>query len=384
MKLLPLLVFWCLWFVNYSTRSAFSPVLPLIEDNLSLSHGAAGGLFASLSIGNSLALITTGRIASFLGYKRTVTIGFVGIGLVLFVFQWAHSYLALHVLFFLLGLAAGTYIPSILPIITETYDHKDWGKAIGFHDSAASLSIFAIPILVAFGLHFFEWRRLLVILGGASLLLCLSFWTVSRVSSEPRPVATKSETHYGVIFRKKTIWIMGGLWAFATGSCAGVYSILPLYLVKERGIDLYLANTLFGISRAGGVFISILIGFLMDRFGYEKMLRLSLLATGLSTIALALSNTLPLILITLILQATLSLAFFPVGMAILSKLTSPGERSMTIGLTMSFGSVFGMGFTPFLLGVTADHLNFGVGILGLGVLTTLSSIGVSLLRNGGR
>jgi MFS family permease len=89
MRLLPLFVFWCLWFLNSSTRTIFSPILPLIEDNLSISHGAADGLFTSLSMGFSITLIITGRFASDWGYKRMVVIGFICISLVLFGFQWA-------------------------------------------------------------------------------------------------------------------------------------------------------------------------------------------------------------------------------------------------------------------------------------------------------
>jgi MFS family permease len=141
MKVLPLFIFWGLWFLNFSTRTIFSPILPLIEDTLSLSHGEAGGLFTSLSIGYSIALLVIGRFVSVWGYKRMVVMGFMGVGLIFFIFQWAESYLTFHILFFLIGIATGTYIPSILPIITETYDPSHWGKVIGFHDSAASLSI---------------------------------------------------------------------------------------------------------------------------------------------------------------------------------------------------------------------------------------------------
>src|SRR4030042_4792431 len=171
MNLLPLFIFWCLWFIVYSTRTVFSPILPLIEDTLSLTHGKAGGLFPSLSIGYSLTLLMTNRLASVWGFKKTVVIGLVGICLVLFGFQWTESYFSFHILFFLIGATTGTYIPSILPIITETYDHKHWGKAIGFHDSAASLSIFAVPVLMAIGLNYLSWKRLLLILGIVSLIL---------------------------------------------------------------------------------------------------------------------------------------------------------------------------------------------------------------------
>jgi NNP family nitrate/nitrite transporter-like MFS transporter len=377
MKLLPLFIFWSLWFLNFSTRSAFSPILPLVEDSLSLSHGEAGGLFTSYSIGYSVTLFVTGRFGSVWGYKRTVVFGFMCIGLVFIALQWAESYSTFHILFLLLGVASGTYLPSILPILTETYDYRHWGKVIGLHESAASFSIFAIPVLVAFGLHFLSWRRLLLVLGIASLLLPIYFW---KVSVEPKKEASRQESHTIDLFKKRPVWIMGLLWIFATASCLGIYSILPLYLIKERGIDLYLANTLFGISRVGGIFVSISMGFLTDRYGYQTMLKWSLLMTGLTTISLSLSSTLPLILITLILQATLSLAFFPVGLAAISKLTSLSERSMAIGVIISIGVIFGMGGTPLLLGVIADHLNFHVGILWLGILTSLSSLTVRFLE----
>jgi MFS family permease len=82
----------------------------------------------------------------------------------------------------------------------------------------------------------------------------------------------------------------------------------------------------------------------------------------------------------LILQATLSLAFFPVCMAMVSKLTLLQDRSMTTGVILSVGVMFGVGVFPFLLGLTADHFSFRVGILGLGVLTTFSSLGVKFLK----
>jgi NNP family nitrate/nitrite transporter-like MFS transporter len=350
----------------------------LIEDSLSISHGAAGGLFTSLSIGYGLTLLIAGRFASRWGYKRTVVLGYIGTSLVLIGFQWAESYTASHILFFLLGFVTGFYLPSILPIITETYDYRHWGKALGFHDSAASFSIFFIPLLVAFGLHYLSWKNILLIMGVVSLLLPIYFW---KISVEPKKEMSEQKGGVSLLFKRKTVWIIAFLWIFAAGSCLGLYSILPLFLIKERGIDFHVANSLLGISRVGGVFISILSGFLVDRYGYRKMLLLGIITTGLTTIGLSLASTLPMIVAALILQATLSLAFFPIGLATISKLTPLSERAMVTGVIISIGMIFGVGFVPFLLGVIADHLNFEVGILGLGVLTTLSSLMVRFLRN---
>lgn len=377
MKLLPLFIFWCLWFLNYSTRSAFSPILPLIEDNLSLSHGEAGGLYTSLSIGFSLSMFAAGRFALLWGYKRTVVIGFLGITFVFLGIQWVESYPTLHLLFFLIGMATGGYMPSIIPIITETYDSRDWGKAIGLHDSAASFSIFLVPILVVFGLHFLPWRRLLLVLGIAALLLPIYFW---KVSAEPKVEMSQPKCHYTDLLKRRTVWIMSLLSIFASGSVAGLYAILPLYLVKERGIDFSYANTLFGISRIGGIFVSILSGFLTDRYGYRKILTLSLLLTGLSTMGLSLAFTVPLIVVFLFLQAAFTIAYFPAALSAVSKLTSLSERSVVTGMVFAFGSILGMGIVPFLLGLIADHFSFQIGIMGLGILVTLSSLMVRFLK----
>jgi len=377
MKLLPLFVFWCLWFLNFSTRTIFSPVLPLIEDSLQISHGEAGGLFTSLSIGFSLSLFVTGRFAADWGYKRLVIIGFICIGLVLFCLQWAESYMVFHILFFLLGVSSGPYLPAILPIITQTYERQHWGKAIGLHDSASSLSIFIIPILVPLGLHYFHWKSLLLILGIVPLLFFIPFW---KVSVEPKHERVYQKGLYTDLVRKRTVWIMGLLWIFSAASALGIYSILPLYLIKEKGMDFGFANTLLGISRAAGVIVPLSIGFMTDRFGFQVILKWSIFATGLSTICLALSSTLSLILVTLVLQALLSLAFFPVAFVAISKLTPISERSMTIGFIIAIGVIFGIGGGPFILGLVADHLSFKVGIFGLGVLTALSSQLVRYLR----
>ena len=128
MKLIPLFVFWCLWFLNFSNRTVFSPILPLMEDSLSLSDGAADGFFTSLSVDYGLTMLISGRFASVWGYKRTVILGLICTSFTLFSLQWTGSRFAFHILSFFLGCGLATYIPSILPILTETHEQRHWGK----------------------------------------------------------------------------------------------------------------------------------------------------------------------------------------------------------------------------------------------------------------
>jgi MFS family permease len=378
MRLWPIFIFWGLWFINFSTRTVFVPILPLIEDSLSLSHGQAGGLFPSLSIGYCISLLIAGRFASAWGHKRLVVSGFVGIAAMVLLLQWANSYLDLHVVFFLAGIVLGTYLPAMIPIITEMYDYKHWGKAIGLHDSAASFTLFTTPLWVAFGLHFLTWRKLLLVLGIASLLLPIYFW---KIAVEPKRQPAQAKGSYLDLFKTKAVWIMGLLWSVANGSCNGIFTILPLYLVKERGIEFGYANTLIGISRAGGIFATIIFGFLADRYGYRRVLRMCILSTGLGTIGIAVANNLSLLVGFLIFQAIVSLGFFPAALAASAKLTSTTERGMVTGIVISFGVIFGTGMTPFLIGTIADHSSFRLGILGMGLLTSFSTFLVSLMED---
>jgi NNP family nitrate/nitrite transporter-like MFS transporter len=379
MRWLLLSIFWGLWFLNFSARVMPSPVLPLIENELMLSHAKAGGLFAFLNAGYAVSLLIGGSLAPRIGYKRIIIGGFICSAAALFTIQYVHSYGQLAALFLFIGLGCGVYLPSIMPMITETFPREHWGKAIGIHDTGASLSIFSIPIFVAIGLHLFHWRNLFLFLCFASMVVALLFWVVSK---EPRGGKTPGRYVSIEVLKKKGLWLMIPLWSVSAACCLGVYSIIPLFLVNERAVSLSLANTIFGISRLGGVAISIVAGFLVDRFGIRSILFWTLLLTGLSTVAVATAKLFPLLVGVLFFQATVALGFFPVGLATISQLTTSSERSMAMGMVISIGVVFGVGVTPYLLGAIADRINFQTGILLVGILTTVCSFSVKYLRNG--
>ena len=173
---------------------------------------------------------------------------------------------------------------------------------------------------------------------------------------------------------------MAILWVFAASCALGLYNVIPLFLVKENGMSLETANTIFGFSRIGGFFVAITSGFLVDRYGAKKILFLVILFTGLSTMSLALAQTIPFLVVMLFVQATIYPAFFPVALVAISRLTDFNERSIFAGTTMAIGVIFGIGLTPVILGAVADVWNFKVGIFALGALTTVSCISLKGIR----
>jgi NNP family nitrate/nitrite transporter-like MFS transporter len=347
-----------------------SPLLPIIEDELAISHAMAGSIFSFLSAGYTISLLLSGFLSPRIGYKRSIVLGFIILMTAVFGLKYASSYPFFAVATFFVGLGTGIYLPSIMPLLTAIFARDNWGKAIAFHETAASFSILSIPLLTAVALSFFQWRALFTILSMACFIVTIFFCIFSP---DPRPKKEKKARLSRILLRKD-FWIVAILWIFAASNSLGLYNLIPLFLVKEKGMSIEMANTIFGISRIGGFFIVILVGFLVDRYGAKKILFLLLLSTGLTTVGLAITQTIPQLVLMLILQATVCSGFFTVAFVAISKITSFDERSIFTGTTIAIGVIMGLGFTPFALGAIADIWNFQYGILFLGIVTALSCI----------
>jgi MFS transporter, NNP family, nitrate/nitrite transporter len=378
MKIFLLLIFCYLWFLNAACRAIVPSLLPLIEDEFHLSHALAGSLAGSLSAGYTLTLILAGFISLRIGYKWAIVAGMAIVSTMLFLSKFATGYLPLVVLMLFVGVGGGVYKPNGVSLITMTIARKNWGKAIAAHDTAGSVSIFLIPILAAVGLRIFGWRDLLLLLGVASLMGLMVF---TLFAPNPRSEQGEERSSFFSILSRRDFQVIAVLWIFATCCSMGLYSVIPLFLVKERGIPLDLANTLFGMSRVGGILITLLAGVLADRYGVKRMILLGSLSTGLSTMGLALSKSFPVLVTMLFLQATISNLIFPVVLLVISKFTTAKERSLYIGLVMAGGALVGICVMPIVLGAVADVWNFRTGIFILGLLTAFSCFALKYLRS---
>lgn len=364
-KLLLLFTLWGLWYLAFATRTIVPPLLPIIENEFALNHGMAGALYLFAGVGAALSSLSTGFIAIQIGFKKLIIISFLITCGACFGIYYAKSYNSLAVLLFLFGLSGGFYLPCAIPMITSIFDPTSWGKAISIHETAAGFSILSVPFIVAYALGFHEWRFLFVIMAcfvAAGILVFLILAPDSKPKKRQKGILK-------TIVRRTDFWIVMVLWVNCGMTSMGVYNIVPLYLVDEKGMDLVFANNLFGISRIGGFFGQVCIGFFLDRFSIKKIMFFLVLASGLSTTGMALVVSQELFISLMLLQGTFSVMFFPVGLMAISRLTGLEERGVYTGLIMAVSQIFGIGLTPFLLGVVADAWSFKIGLAVLGILT---------------
>jgi len=366
--LLFLLFLWFLWFTNFTTRMVFAPILPLVEDEFMINHALASSIFIFLSAGYGAAVIVAGFFSGKFGYKKSIVLSLGLVGLVAFLIPLVQSFYLLYLFAFVIGFSVGFYLPSAIPLITEYYSEKNWGKAIAIHETGSACAIFATPFVALFFLHFFPWRGIFIVLACIYLICSIVFCFVSsevKVSNPPKTV-------FNDLIKIKSLWLMAAIWVFAAGSNLGIYSIVPLYLTKELQLNIGYANTILGFSRLGAVGMAIACGFLMDRFNLRKIMFSVIIITGALTVLVGLVSV-RYIGIVLFLQAFFVTALFPVGLVAIAKIFSREMRSLATGIILAVSIVSGGGIIPYLLGVSGDTISFRLGITILGIFTALSS-----------
>ncbi len=363
-----LLFLWFLWLMNFTSRTIFSPIMPLIEDEFLIGHARASSLFAFNNLGYGISLFFSGIFAGFLGYKRSIMLSMITSTCLFFFIPYVKLFSLLSFFSFILGMSAGVYLPSIIPLITEHFEEKSWGKAIAIHDSAASISIFSAPFIALFLLKFLKWREIFDVFGVVCMVCIIVFWLTCN---ELKIKKVKGDLFRGIM-KRRSLWVMGIIWVFSAGACLGVYFVVPLYLTKELSLDIAYANKIFGISRIGGVFVAIMAGFIVDRFSVKKAMFYMILATGILTLCMTYRDV-RFIEVFLFLQASVSIGFFPVGLVTISRMFEKEHRSMATGFIVALGVVFGLGVLPYLLGLAGDHLSFRLGIFLFGILVIFSS-----------
>jgi NNP family nitrate/nitrite transporter-like MFS transporter len=271
----------------------------------------------------------------------------------------------------LLGLVAGFYLPSGIATLTSLVHPKHWGKAIAIHELGPNLSFLTAPLIAEALLKWFSWRGVLALLGTVAICLGLIFWRFGsggRARGEaPRIAAFKT------IFTSRGFWIMSFLFGLGISGTLGIFTMLTLFLVVERGLEQNWANMLIAVSRMACPAMVFLAGWSTDRLGVKGTMLGVFLLTGLTTVMLGLTQG-PWLVAVIIIQPLLAASFFPAGFAALSMAVPADLRNVAVSITVPFGFVIGGGISPLLIGLAGDAGVFSYGIVLVGILIFAGAI----------
>jgi len=367
-QLIPLFLIASIFLLNFTSRIVFAPLLPTIESNLGLSHGNAGSLFLFLSLGYFLSLIGSGHISSRISHKKTIAVSAIAVGTALSAVSFSKSLIAVRCCVFLLGISAGTYLPSGITTVTSLVNPKHWGKAVAIHELAPNLSFILTPLLVEILLRWLFWRHILLLIGTGSVIVGIAFARFGKggdfLGETPNLSAIKT------IIKTPNFWILIFLFSLAITSTLGIYNMLPLYLVAEHGVSQEWANTLVGISRLSTLGMAFLAGLATDRLGPKTIMLCVFFVTGTLTLLLGVATTYW-VIILVFLQPVLAVCFYPAGFSALSSISTSENRNVAISLTIPIAFVLGGGAVPALIGIMADlgYFSWGISLSGILIMT---------------
>jgi MFS transporter, NNP family, nitrate/nitrite transporter len=360
-----------LFFLNFLSRILFSPLLPLIKEEFLLNNSRSASLFFFISSGYFISVSMSGFVSAKINHANTILLSSCASGVVLILATYLNSYAPFCLALFVLGLAAGLYLPSGMWTISASVPHSFLARGIAIHELAPNLGFIMAPLLLQSVIAFFTWRQCLI---GVACALILT-GIVYRISEFPlRSKGVRPD--YNLVHRLFVdirFWQLVFFFSLAICSTLGLYAMLPLFLVSSHGMNVDSANYIVALTRIVSLFTPFIGGWLGDRFGNSRVMTIILISGGGLTIIMGMSSGAALIVL-LVLQAMVAVCFFPSGLAMLSSFEVDGKSNVALPFCIPFSFVIGGGVLPFIIGVIGDMTSIGVGITLIGGAILITGI----------
>jgi NNP family nitrate/nitrite transporter-like MFS transporter len=361
------------FFLIMLSRMIFSPLLLSIEQDFGITHKVATTFFLFISLGYGIGMLLSGYVSSVLSHRYTIITGLLIGGISLLGSAFLGSLKVIRVFLFLLGAGMGVFFPSGLTTIADSVEKKQHGKAFSIFEIGPNLSLILAPLYAQLFLAFSSWRLSLCVLGTLCLLYCVVLFILLK---EGRVLGERfNPTNLKAILLDPLFWIMTLLICLNTGASLGVYSILPTYMIAERGMAQGLVNTIVGLSRVSGIPMLFITGVLADRFGARRLLAVIVALSGVATGLIGFDLG-PLLIAVVFIQPIMLTCFFPVFLTETAHLWHESSYNVVISLMIPVAVAIGAGAVPALMGIAAEHGSFAIGfkVLGTVILLSLSSL----------
>ena len=403
---------------NYLDRFITAPVLPLIIAGLHLSDAQAGLLQTVFILVYALACPLSGWLGDRRAPHAAVDMGTLkgfpnppamvrrrlsrraphaitrlhiaaaGVAvwsLATFASGLAASFAWLVLARAVVGIGEASYTVVTPSLLSDHYPPGRRGRA---------LSIFyaAMPVGIALGYGLggqigarFGWRPAFFVAGGPGLALAFALLLLrepprGRFDEKSKPATSLRQTIEALRSRPSFFFNMAGQTIFTFGM-GGLGAWMPTYFVRERGLGVGAAGTIFGALLLTAGFLGTIVGGqagdrLARRFpgAHFSFSGWALVVSAPFTLAAVLSPApalfWPAMFITLLL---LFVNMGPLNAAMVNVLP-PDLRARGVGLHTATIHLLGDALSPFLIGVVSDSIGLRIPVLLTGLLLPLAGL----------
>lgn len=373
--------------LNYLDRFLVAPLLPLIIAGLSLDDRQAGSLQSAFILVYALVCPVAGWLGDRAPRLRVAALGValwslatVGSGLATSFF-WLLAFRAL------VGIGEATYTVVTPSLLADCYPPSRRGRALSVFYAAMPFGIAIGYVLGAQLGARYGWRPAFFIAGGPGLLFALLLLVLrepprGRFDALPRSEPKLAWRDLWPRLRERPSYFVNmaaqTLYTFTMG---GLGAWMPTYFVRERGLPVDRAGTIFGLLLLGGGFLGTLVGGQVGDRLARRFRSAHFTFSGIAMLA-----TIPFVLAAVlapepaIYWPAMGVSLFclflvtgPLNAAMVNVLPATA-RTRGVGLHTTTIHLFGDACSPFLIGTVSHALGLRLPVLATGLLVSLAGL----------
>ncbi|WP_425806057.1 nitrate/nitrite transporter [Desulfitobacterium sp. Sab5] len=363
---------------TFAVWSALSPLAPILQQDLHLTHTEISILIALPILSGSILRIPIGILTDRYGGKKIFAALLLYTLIPMFALEtFVSTYPQLLVWGLLLG-AAGTSFAIGIPYLSKWFPPENQGLALGLfgmgNGGTAIASFLAPQIAQNTNWHFvFFWFSLLIIL---ALFLFLT------IKKEPRPSSETISwlTYKQILCSDVKVWILSFLYFVTFGLFVAFSNYIPKLVTDVFNLPKTYGGSLAGIFVILATLTRPLGGWLSDHIDAKTIL--SIVFAILSTIGIVLSLDLSLPLFSILLFVIACAAGTGNGAVFkLVALYYPKYTGIVTGIVGAAGGLGGF-FPPLILGLCKDQFDtYAYNFIFLSIFALLSLYLNQKLRN---
>jgi MFS transporter, OFA family, oxalate/formate antiporter len=296
------IAFFTIWTVVYGIQYSFGIFFRNLQDELGCSRGTVSWAMTIQLIVFALILVPAGWAIDRFSIRILYSTAAFVFGLPLALCRWVSEPWQLYLLYGLMGVSAGIYVPSIFTVITRWFTKKR-GLAMGLASSGAGFGALVVPPLTNELITSCGWRNTFVIFGLASFIILFVCTQFIKNQPETAPDKTQSavaksadrdqtrrsnplqEMTFGQAVRtRETMFIIVAAATAQLASRMIVVHIAPH--ATDMGISPFAAAMALSTIGCGSLLGRIVMGFVQDRIGARSSMIICLITMGVCLFAL--------------------------------------------------------------------------------------------------
>ncbi len=252
-----------------------------IRNELQITHGQFGNIYASATLLSSFLLIWLGKKIDDMNVLRFAFFVAILLSFSCFLFSKISSIIFLFISIFLMRFSGQGMMSHTATTTISRYFTKSRGKALSTGWFGLSAAEFILPVMMIYLLSFVDWRNIWIYISIIVLIFLplISFFLVSKVNLESREEIKKKEKNQRSIKQWKRLEVIKDYRFYVICSnmlampwiATGVF-VYQSFILASKNWGPYIIAQSFMVYSILSVITLFLSGFLIDKFSSRKLL----------------------------------------------------------------------------------------------------------------